>query len=441
MSPLSLYLLNVLMLAVFPIYTAMQNTRRRTISLYIYVCILLLLGGVLGSVYSLQLPGGIIISGGNITYGAFMMSAVMLIIMEHHISTFRNLVRIIILVDLLNFCLFNFLYWILSTGQAMNPLNAPAEIFRTSLWVLVTGGFLLLLEMLILLAGHLQIRRFVKNLQLLAVTYTVLFVAVICLDGVLFPLLVLGDAPDILSIMIGNVTGKFVLAASFAIPLLFFYLALKNNLLEFLNTPLEVKDFIIAPRERLLDELYNYRLIEEQLEDDNRKLTLLSRTDALTGLSNRAHFDAVLESEWSRAARDKQTMTLVIGDIDYFKQYNDTYGHQQGDTCLRDVAEIWGSTFNRTSDVAARIGGEEFAIILPNTTAEECLPNVQDIQKRLSLKALPHSASDVANLVTMSIGIAQMSPGRDTTPDMLYRAADAKLYEAKRTGRNKIAIE
>jgi diguanylate cyclase (GGDEF)-like protein len=173
------------------------------------------------------------------------------------------------------------------------------------------------------------------------------------------------------------------------------------------------------------------------LAESNRKLAELSVTDSLTGVANRRRFDETLATEWARARRSGEPLALCILDVDLFKDYNDHYGHQAGDECLRRVAELIRLHVRRSGDLVARYGGEEFAIISPGVDAPSALVVARTLCTALQERALPHARSPVA-VMTASIGVAAMVPGGDDTSEQLFRMADQALYEAKRSGRNRV---
>jgi diguanylate cyclase (GGDEF)-like protein len=176
-----------------------------------------------------------------------------------------------------------------------------------------------------------------------------------------------------------------------------------------------------------------------QLEDANRKLAILSATDGLTGLANRRHFDEVLRSEWARAARNGQPLAVIMLDVDFFKKYNDRYGHQSGDDCLVQVGHALREVARRASDLTARYGGEEFSIVLPNTGAGEARQIGEALRRAIEQLAIPHDRSS-AGQVTISVGIAIHSEQGAADPDALMRLADAALYRAKDAGRNCVVL-
>lgn len=158
--------------------------------------------------------------------------------------------------------------------------------------------------------------------------------------------------------------------------------------------------------------------------------------DGLTGLANRRSFDEKLHIEWSRSQRYGEPIALILADVDYFKRYNDYYGHQGGDECLKSVAGILRREVFRPTDMAARYGGEEFAIILPGTDLQGALTVAERLRADMERSALPHAASEVGPWVTLSIGVAAMVPDREALSATLVAKADKALYKAKGSGRN-----
>lgn len=176
---------------------------------------------------------------------------------------------------------------------------------------------------------------------------------------------------------------------------------------------------------------------QQALRDANRQLEVLSRHDPLTGLSNRRHFDEMKVDEFQRALRNEQPLSLLICDIDHFKAYNDHYGHAAGDQCLRDVTRAMNSAIARSGDAVARIGGEEFAILLPATPADAAWQVAERLRQAVAELGIAHAASPVGPHVSISIGLAQLEVGRTPDFDTLFEAADQALYRAKAQGRNR----
>lgn len=174
-----------------------------------------------------------------------------------------------------------------------------------------------------------------------------------------------------------------------------------------------------------------------QLNQVNKELQRLSTTDGLTGLANRRLFDELLLREWRRAARDGDALTLVMADIDYFKQYNDTYGHQAGDACLKAVANRLAQAAPRATDMAARYGGEEFALVLAETTLEGGLWVANQFLESVLAQELSHEGSPFGR-VSVSCGVASLVPDELNSPKTLIMAADHALYQAKEQGRSRV---
>ncbi len=175
-----------------------------------------------------------------------------------------------------------------------------------------------------------------------------------------------------------------------------------------------------------------------QLEIANQKLEKLAVIDGLTGIANRRKFDDYIKSEWLRLAREKAPLSLILCDIDYFKLYNDTYGHQRGDSCLKQVSQAVKKVAKRPADLVARYGGEELAIILPNTTAEGAKQLAYRICLQIQSLQIPHIASPVDLYVTVSLGVAGLIPDHDSSFEELVSIADSNLYKAKELGRNRV---
>jgi diguanylate cyclase (GGDEF)-like protein len=166
----------------------------------------------------------------------------------------------------------------------------------------------------------------------------------------------------------------------------------------------------------------------------------LSRRDPLTGLPNRRHFDDVKETELRRARRSGQPLSVLLCDVDFFKRYNDTYGHAMGDKCLKLVAHVLQDGFHRSGELPARIGGEEFAVLLPGLDAASAREQAERVREAVAAQGIPHTGSEVAPQVTLSIGVAQFEPQSMESFDALLHRADEALYRAKARGRNCVAV-
>ena len=177
-----------------------------------------------------------------------------------------------------------------------------------------------------------------------------------------------------------------------------------------------------------------------QLRRRTESLRIASQQDGLTAIANRGKFEEQLEVQWRRCARAAAPLSLLLLDVDYFKQFNDKYGHQAGDDCLRQVAAVLKQALRRDDDLAARYGGEEFVLLLPFTDLPGALTVADSVQRALARLALPHAGSLVANRVTCSLGCARLIPEPEIAPGELVEMADVALYRAKRNGRNRIEV-
>jgi diguanylate cyclase (GGDEF)-like protein len=190
---------------------------------------------------------------------------------------------------------------------------------------------------------------------------------------------------------------------------------------------------LVAERTSELNEL------TQHLNIANSLLAELATVDSLTELANRRRFDSYLTQESQRATRTRAPLSLLLLDVDEFKHFNDTYGHQQGDECLRQIAAMLRITVRRASDLVARFGGEEIAVVLPETPAAGADVVAESIRLALARLAIPHEGSSVSDVVTVSIGMATREPDQDDTPADLIAACDAALYRAKAAGRNRVS--
>lgn len=174
-----------------------------------------------------------------------------------------------------------------------------------------------------------------------------------------------------------------------------------------------------------------------RLQQQADLLESLAMIDGLTHIPNRRRFDEVLESEWRRCSRSSTKLSLLMADIDFFKAYNDHYGHGMGDTCLEQVAGTLAAIFKRPGDLAARYGGDEFAAVLPNTDGKGARHLVEQFRVVLESMAIPHAHSSVADHVTVSVGFASAQCSKQLTASELLNCADQWLYKAKNNGRNR----
>ena len=221
---------------------------------------------------------------------------------------------------------------------------------------------------------------------------------------------------------------------------------------DYLFKPIE--PLILVSKVKVFIELYKQKkLIEEQskllelrikelseLRDANYKLENLTICDGLTGISNRRHFDQYLETSWKSSMRSSKPLSLIMADIDYFKAYNDNYGHLKGDDCLVKVAKTMVSSINRPLDLVARYGGEEFAIILPETDMTGAAIVAEEIRKNIEALTITHEHSTIAPYITLSLGVATIIPPHSSSIEEFINRADKALYKAKSSGRNTVIL-
>lgn len=177
----------------------------------------------------------------------------------------------------------------------------------------------------------------------------------------------------------------------------------------------------------------------KQLAQANQELEILAKSDGLTKVANRHYFNEYLSQQCQHLASVEGFLSLILIDVDFFKKYNDHYGHLQGDDCLQKVAQVIHYAVKRPTDLVARYGGEEFAVILPNTSLEGAISVAQEIQSAINRIKLPHAQSSVSKYVTVSIGVYCCNPEEQLSPEVLINNADEALYQAKRQGRNRLS--
>ncbi|MGL5033152.1 MAG: diguanylate cyclase domain-containing protein [Microcystaceae cyanobacterium] len=192
--------------------------------------------------------------------------------------------------------------------------------------------------------------------------------------------------------------------------------------------------------EQLKVEIDERSKVEVALLEANEQLSLLASLDGLTGIANRRKFDEQIEAEWQRAKREQEPLSLILIDVDYFKKYNDTYGHLLGDDCLRKIAQVLHHVSKRATDLAARYGGEEFVLVLPHTNSQGAQELAKRIQKAIAAQRIPHQNSLVNDYVTLSIGIATVTPNLAMEMLDFIHAADQALFQAKSQGRDRVIV-
>lgn len=265
------------------------------------------------------------------------------------------------------------------------------------------------------------------------VIFAVLSVAYYCFIAASFSLhyLKLNTSADLLSTSLAH-WGVYILAY------IFFFTVSCVTILKYRRAMEQLIVNVDQQRGMLEDSYMKLEEKSRELMIVNKQLESMANSDALTGISNRRHMDAHLNKEWLRAIRKQSCISFIILDIDCFKQYNDLYGHMQGDECLKQVAKKLNEQVNRSSDLVARYGGEEFAIILCDTentklVAEGCRQAIEQLK-------IPHESSEVGNFISVSIGLFTCIPKNGSTPDFIFDRSDKALYKAKTSGKNKVCV-
>ena len=202
-----------------------------------------------------------------------------------------------------------------------------------------------------------------------------------------------------------------------------------------LQTELKTKN------QQLEQEIAARKAIESKLLEVNQQLSKLATVDGLTNIANRYYFDDFFTREWQLARREQFALAVILCDLDYFKLYNDHFGHQQGDTCLQQVAQALSRAVQRPTDLVARYGGEEFAVILPRTSANNALVVAKKMRQQIKTLSLTHPDSLVGDYVSLSIGISAVIPCSKYTKKQLLVTADQALYQAKKQGRDRAIVK
>jgi PAS domain S-box-containing protein len=265
MAIIPVLLLQVLIYSLFPFYFVTLPYHLRSIAFYIYLSVLYVFGGFLGSVYSFRITEGIMISGGNLNYGAFMMTIILLVIIESDLDIVRHVIRVIITVNAFKLLLYSSLSWALTTTSVMNPFQTSASVFDVSIPFVILGGSLIVLELLAFLFIFSQAKRWIDNILVLALLYSIFYLLILVVDGILFPLFSFATNPPLVDIIYGNVSGKIFMGMIYSVPMLLFILMNRQHFVAFVKKELDFSDLFKISR----------RALQVALQDSERRYRLL----------------------------------------------------------------------------------------------------------------------------------------------------------------------
>jgi len=426
MDELLLFAALVVFYACLPIgFAALRSPMRLTL-LYVNVSIVLVVDGFLGAVYQFELAEGVTVSGGSIAYCALMLTAILLVIVGNDLQVVRNVIKIVFAVSLFNLGLFHLNVLALQSDDVVSPSDVAPAVFSTSLRVVVVGGALVITELLLLIALFERVKSRVESPKILAGSYVVLFIAVLCLDGVLFPLLASSDYSDIGGVIGRGVKAKLLLSVSFSLPLIAFLAAFRETRQEYEARPIRLIG-LFRPRTALMREIARQ---QEVLEHQ-------AFHDRLTGLANRALL--VQRIEEALVVRDgarRSGVAVLFLDLDDFKTINDGHGHRVGDQVLLAVGRRIEESV--PGGTAARIGGDEFAVLLDDATTAAAIEAagarmLDRIREPLTVGAEPVT-------VRASMGIALADRLGDVRAEELIHNADLAMYRAKASGKGRLML-
>ncbi len=260
-KPIVLYFSQVVLFSIFPFYFATIKTYFRNNLFYIYLGVVLGFGGLLGQVWAIQLTDTIRISGGNIAYAAFMMTSILFVVLEQDIAIARNIIKLVIVVNIFKYLLFNSIYAFLSNPQFINPNSVSPKVFSSSAAMMLVGGILIITELVLFLFVFEKIKKVSKQSFITILLFTIFFIILLCLDGILFPLINFRLFPDLSAVIIGGIKNKIVLGASFSPAMLFILIVFRKRFENYLYTDLRLKNILKKSKEDLA------LIVQEQFEE------------------------------------------------------------------------------------------------------------------------------------------------------------------------------
>ncbi|MBT9383003.1 EAL domain-containing protein [Pseudooceanicola sp. CBS1P-1] len=525
----ALFLGHVVLFSAFPLAFSMLQPLSRRVHFYLYLAVILLIGGFLGNAYALNLGEGLTVSGGNLCYGAFMMTSVLFVLLERDILVLRHVIRLVVVVDLFNILFSVLVTTTLNAPGVSNPHGTPAALFRQSVPLIVLGGLLIVAELFVLFFWFERVKRWRVPAPFVELAYLLGFVAVLCADGIAFPLIAFGMSPEIVAVVIGGLGGKVLTAAAYAGALLIFMTLWRRRFVQYLEADVFTWRVFLSTSSDLIRTLSENERAQRQAEavfrsaNDGlavlgadgrvlrangafRRLTgaqeaapaplfhhaghvlglpprpdeswrgevrfgaeraaqgILSVTpvpvlgadertfvcsltdiseqkraqeeldhlamhDPLTDLANRRALDAALRGL-------AEPVALAILDLDRFKDVNDSFGHVVGDDLLCQVAQRIRSALPEIARAEFfRIGGDEFALLLPGTGE----PGLRAAVSALNAVLVPPFTlvNGAAVAMTATWGGSLGRSGRDGD---LFARADAALYDVKQGAKGTLGI-
>ncbi len=536
---LGLFALQVTLFSLFPLYFLSQEGPLRRVSFYVYISLILLIGGFLGNVYSLSVYPGIEVSGGSLCYGALMMTSVLFVLIEKDLLILRHLIRLVIIVDLFKVSFSMLAEKSLLSDGIINPHNVSADLFAVSTPFIILGGILIISELFVLLFAFEQLKRLNFNHLTTTLLYIALFILVLAADGVVFPLIAFGYNDHVVAVIVGNLAGKLLTAIAFSLPILLFALFKRQSFIHYLESDSFRWNLMFKTSTQLMEEMSekehelkqaatvfhnsneglaivsdNGHLLQaneafchmvsiqnpgaeldkisaaslfytdgqplalnELLRDDWRgevifgpesqnqgllsitkvhsnqatmatyvfslvnideqkriqnQLNHLATHDPLTQLPNRRVLDTQL------AGVEGSPATLVVIDLDHFKDVNDSYGHTAGDKVLVQVAHRLLASLGTEAQLESilyRTGGDEFALLVQDNDIDHIQAIIAAIQKQLTQAILIGNNTSVFISATLGVSFQNSGEHRD-----MFQEADAAMYEAKRNQRGTYAI-
>ena len=290
------FIAHIFIYTIFLFYLARLDNPLRTVGFYVYISLVLFVGGFFGSVYSIPITESIKISGGSLAYGALMTASILFVIIEKNLLILRNIVRLVITVNIFKILIFSLLSWGLSQAWIINPIDTSASLFKVSIFFVALGGILIVLELLALLYIFEQLKSRITNVNLLFAAYLTVFISILCLDGILFPTIAFGFDARLVAIIIGGVKGKLIISTAYAIPMAAFMYIHRAKLLEYSTQPAFPWKLLFYSQSRLMDEINKRETLIQQKtrEAELKESELFTTFQALPDLFFRMDSDGVI---------------------------------------------------------------------------------------------------------------------------------------------------